>query len=140
MKILSTLAHGIEDYLMVILLLAGPALFGFTDPAAATIFRAVGVVLLLLSLMTRYELGLIKAVPMKAHIAMDAIAALLLIVSPWLFGFNDEPARTWAPFVILGAVILLSGMMTRTDPMVTTLDQDAEAARSARHGRGPSPV
>jgi hypothetical protein len=50
--------------------------------------------------------------PLHTHAAMEPVAALVLIASPWLFGFdNASDAKTIA--IVLGVVGLLSGMATR---------------------------
>jgi uncharacterized membrane protein HdeD (DUF308 family) len=46
------------------------------------------------------------------HAAIEPLAAVLLIVAPWLFGFNDIESCTIAS-VVIGAVMLVSGMITR---------------------------
>jgi hypothetical protein len=46
------------------------------------------------------------------HAAIEPIAAVLLIAGPWLFGFNDVESCTIVS-VVVGAAMLLSGMMTR---------------------------
>jgi hypothetical protein len=51
-------------------------------------------------------------IPLNAHAALEPLAAIVLIASPWIFGFdNVDTAKTLA--IVIGAVMLLSGMMTR---------------------------
>jgi hypothetical protein len=66
-----------------------------------------------LSAMTAYEAGLVRTIPMTAHLAVDAIMGVLLALSPWLFGFTDQ---VWVPFVILGIGELGAAIMTETKP------------------------
>jgi hypothetical protein len=128
MRFISTRTHGVEDYLVVVLLLLAPNIFGFTDvPAAVAVARNVAIVVLLMSLLTRYELGLFKVIPMGFHLAMDVLAGLLLVASPWLFDFADNPANVWAPHVAVGLVVLLSALCTQTVPR---FDADRVSARS----------
>jgi hypothetical protein len=52
-------------------------------------------------------------IPTKTHAGMDYAVGLLLIASPWLFGFADEStAATWVA-VLAGAAML--GLSTVTD-------------------------
>jgi SPW repeat-containing protein len=51
-------------------------------------------------------------VPLRAHQAMEPFAALLLIAAPWIFGFSDNDTATTLS-VIVGVVVLLTGMSTR---------------------------
>jgi uncharacterized membrane protein HdeD (DUF308 family) len=51
-------------------------------------------------------------VQLKTHAMIEPLAAILLIVAPWLIGFNDIESCTIAS-VVVGAVMLLSGMTTR---------------------------
>jgi hypothetical protein len=50
--------------------------------------------------------------PLSAHQAIEPIAALLLIAAPWIFGFSDNDTATTLS-VIIGVVVLLTGMSTR---------------------------
>src|SRR3954464_14248184 len=50
--------------------------------------------------------------PLSAHQAVEPIAALLLIAAPWIFGFSDNDTATTLS-VIIGVVVLLTGMSTR---------------------------
>ena len=50
--------------------------------------------------------------PLRAHQAIEPVAALLLIAAPWIFGFDDNDTATTIS-VIAGVVVLLTGMSTR---------------------------
>lgn len=50
--------------------------------------------------------------PLRAHQAMEPLAALLLIAAPWIFGFSDNDTATTLS-VIVGVVVLVTGMSTR---------------------------
>jgi hypothetical protein len=68
------------------------------------------------SLLTDYELGVVRMIPMPVHLGFDVAAGLLLAVSPWLFGFAD---RVWVPYVVFGLAEIAAGLMTRTVPETT---------------------
>jgi hypothetical protein len=120
MRFLSTRAHGVIDYLTVILFIAAPWLFGFADGTAAQwVPVVIGVVILLSSVLTDYELSLTRMIPMPVHLGLDLLAGLLLAASPWLFGFSD---RVWMPHLLLGAFEVIVSLVTRTVP-----DTDAQA-------------
>jgi len=113
-QIISTKMHGMEDYAMGVLLIAAPYLLGFANYTAAQwVPTVIGVAILGASMLTRYELGVYGLIPMPMHLMLDAGAAILLIASPWLFGFSST---VYLPHVILGLVILASGAMTKTQP------------------------
>ena len=116
MKIISTKTHGILDYLMGVLLIASPWIFGFaTGGAEQWIPIILGAGALVYSMMTNYELGVFRTLSMKTHLNLDLMAGLLLAVSPWLFGFSD---RVIAPHLILGILEIGAALMTRTTPSI----------------------
>ena len=49
--------------------------------------------------------------PTRIHGMLDYLLGALLIASPWLFGFADNPAARWAP-VVLGAGVLVYSAFT----------------------------
>ena len=118
MKIIPTFVHGIGDYLGGIVLLAAPNIFGFADVggAAVLISRILGVIILLQAITTRYELGLVKMLPMRTHLMNDYVASLFLAASPWLFGFNDERSNAWMPHLIVGVAVFLFTLLTQREP------------------------
>ena len=50
--------------------------------------------------------------PLRAHQAIEPIAAILLIAAPWIFGFSDNDTATTLS-VVVGVIVLLTGMSTR---------------------------
>jgi hypothetical protein len=113
-NILSTRTHGMLDYLMGAVLLVAPYVFGFADNGAAQwVPMVLGVGAIAYSLLTRYELGVVKLLPMPVHLVMDAASGLLLAASPWLFGFS---ALVWVPHVVFGLLELGSSLITRAVP------------------------
>jgi hypothetical protein len=107
------------DYPVGLALLFAPNLFGFAEMGGAAVLvpRIIGVITLVQSIFTRYELGVIKAMPMRMHLMNDYIAGVVLAASPWLFGFYD-PAnqRLWVPHLVVGLAILLVTAMTERSP------------------------
>lgn len=110
---ISTKVHGYIDYMMGVLLIASPWLFDFPEGAATTLPIVLGAGTIVYSLMTDYELGLLKVLSMKAHLGIDLMAGILLIAAPWLFGFADE---VFWPFVILGILEVGASLMTQKHP------------------------
>ena len=114
MRFIPTRTHGVVDYLTGALLILAPYLLGFADGTAAQwIPQAVGAALVGASLLTDYELGVVRMIPMPVHLFLDVVAGALLAVSPWLFGFAD---RVLWPHLILGLLEVGAGLMTRTTP------------------------
>lgn len=115
MRIISTKTHGVLDYLTAAALLAAPKMLGLEDvPPAARALRMAGGGATAYSLLTDYELGLAKVLPMPAHLALDAASGALLASSPWLFGFAQNGARYWLPHVLVGAQEILAAATTKT--------------------------
>ncbi|HEX8279925.1 MAG TPA: SPW repeat protein [Chthoniobacterales bacterium] len=122
MKIIPSFVHGIFDYIGGIALLAAPNIFGFADVGGAAVMipRILGVIILIQSICTNYELGLLKVLPMKMHVMNDLIASAFLAVSPWLFGFADEKTNAWMPHLVVGIAVFVLSLMTQTEPRMRT--------------------
>jgi len=115
MRVISTKTHGAIDYLTGAGLLAAPALLGISDvPAAARVLRAAGLAATAYSLLTEYEFGLVRVIPMPAHLAMDAASGALMAASPWLFGFAGRGARYRWPHVVMGLSEVLAALTSKT--------------------------
>ena len=115
MRIISTKTHGVLDYLTGTTLLAAPKLLGLEDePSAARVLRLAGGGATAYSLLTDYELGAIRLLPMSVHLALNAASGVLLASSPWLFGFAKGGTRYWLPHALVGATEILAAATTKT--------------------------
>jgi hypothetical protein len=108
---INTRLHGILDYVVGIVLIGAPFLLGFANGGPEMwVPIIVGASALVYSLMTRYELGVVKIIPMPVHLLLDAMSGVLLAASPWLFGFADQ---IWIPHVLFGLLEIGAAAMTQ---------------------------
>ncbi|MCE3258769.1 MAG: hypothetical protein K0S12_410 [Bacteroidetes bacterium] len=118
MRIINTKVHGVLDYLMSVVLIASPWIFGFANGTLAQhVPMVLGAIMLLMSICTNYELGLVKALSMRMHLTADFVSGLLLAVSPWLFDFYEE---VYLPHLILGLAEIGASLMTEQTPYTHT--------------------
>ena len=114
MRFIPTKFHAPLDYIVGVVLIAGPWIFRYSDSSAATAISIVlGSGLIAYSLFTNYELGLWKVAPMAVHNLIDIVAGALLAAAPWLFGFAHEGANFWVPFVVIGVAAIFLGLTTK---------------------------
>jgi hypothetical protein len=114
MRVIGTKTHGYLDYIVGILLIAAPWLFGFYAGGAETWVPVIlGASTIMYSLLTDYELGIARTISMRTHLVLDMLSGLLLLISPWLFGFADH---IWEPHVIVGIIEIGAAMMTQKVP------------------------
>ena len=113
MKPINPTTHGYLDYGIGALLLASPWLLGFNELSymATMTMVALGVIVLALSIITDYPLGLLKAVPFRIHGILETAGALGLVASPWLFGYTEASNATIFA-VAIGLVYLAVIAMT----------------------------
>jgi hypothetical protein len=112
-KPVSTRAQGALDYTTIGFALLFPRLFG----ARKSVKRAVTCVALTklsYALMTRQEYSPVKAVPMKAHLGMDAVGGLGLCAIP--FVFREKSRLVTACCVGMGLFDILIAPFVETTP------------------------
>ena len=88
--------HGALDYLTGSMLVGASQLPVLRGRFAGRALAAAGAGHLAYSALTDYELGLVKLLPYKAHLALDAAGALGLAAAPWLAG-RGHPIDRWVP-------------------------------------------
>lgn len=111
-KPISPKLHGVIDYLAVPLLLAAGPLFGFNGLPAETTSTLAGIVLVVAAF-TAYPPGLVKMIPMRVHLVIDAVLGIGMIASPFVLHFSSD-ARACYFFVGFGIVVLLLMLLTET--------------------------
>jgi hypothetical protein len=105
--------HGVTDYSVgATLLTVFPRLAGITGTESASQIRSAGAMHAGYSMLTDYPLGLVKLVPFKVHLALDAAGALALAATPFVTGQWRAGRRHWLPHVGLALFELSSLVMT----------------------------
>ena len=104
--------HGLIEYVAGALFIAAPFLFTFDSGTATAVSIVAGVLVLVVAASTDMSTGLIKSIPVQAHVVLDYALALLLIASPFVFGFSGDGTAT-AFFIVLGVAHLLITIATR---------------------------
>lgn len=89
-------------------------LLGFYRGGAETWVPVVlGIMALIYSLVTDYELGAVKMLSMKTHLALDLLSGIALAISPWIFNFDDF---VYLPHLVLGIFEVIAALVTRQTP------------------------
>lgn len=115
-EVIPTRVHGVVDYATSGALLAAPELFRLKDVRASALApRLAGAAASTYSAFTDYELGVVKALPMKAHLALDAAGGALLAASPWVLGYRRHGLRHWLPHTLVGLSEVAVALTSQAD-------------------------
>src|ERR671914_1535333 len=90
--------HGLVEYGVGALFIAAPFVLAFDSDTATAVAIVAGVVVLIVAASTAMSTGLIKSIPVQAHVVLDYILAIVLIAAPFVLGFSDDGTAT--PFFI----------------------------------------
>ncbi len=116
-KPISRQQHGLSDYSYIPLVALSPELAGFADEEkAANLARILSGNILLSSLFTRAEWGLVKVIPFKMHLAADTAVGAFALAAPWLFGFAHN-TRARDAFLVAGAFGMMAGLLSEPEEM-----------------------
>jgi len=128
---IDSILHGATDYTVgATLMTVFPRLVGIGRTRAARQIRIAGAVHAGYSTLTDYPLGIVKAIPYRAHLAIDAIGALALAATPFVTGQFLKGRDQWVPHVALCAFELTS--LALSDPTGRgDYKADVEAVRRA---------
>jgi hypothetical protein len=145
LRFIPTSVHGAIDHVVGPTLVVAPTLLrlGRTSPEGITA-RAVGGVEAIYSNLTDYEMSLKNVVPMKVHLALDAVGGATLALVPQLTGARQRGKKHWLPHLAIGALEVGMAVLTKTEPpkakptraakvgqLVATAKRAKEATRSA---------
>src|SRR5579864_770152 len=86
-KLLPAWFHALADYAVGGLLIVVAIAVGGSAGAVGTGI-VVGATILVVSMLTRYPLGVVKVLPFPVHSGGDYLAAALLLVAPWALNFS----------------------------------------------------
>ena len=111
---ISRLAHGILDYFFGVLIASSPWLFGFTNQhLAPQIAVVLGVIVIVYSFVTDYEVGVLRFMPFSGNIFFDLAVGVALAGSPIHFAMGGKAGLV---FVILGLLQMAMALLTRRPP------------------------
>jgi hypothetical protein len=114
LRFIPTWVHGIFDYFIGIFPLTSPDILNlYGSERIEWLPRHFGAPILFLALITRYELGLFKVLPMRSHLWADYVFGLLLAIWPWVSGFDRA---LWFPHLLSGVAVFLVALFTRPEP------------------------
>ena len=110
-KLLPAWFHAAADYgVGALLIIVALAVGGSTGAVATGV--AVGAVVLVVSMLTRYPLGVLKVLPFTVHSAGDYLAAALLIAAPFALNFTTSDPGLSIFYVLGGVAVLAVSLIT----------------------------
>jgi len=128
--------HGVVDYMAgATLTTVFPRLAGVSGTPAGRQIRTAGAIHAGYSLLTDYPLGAVKLIPYQAHLALDALGAAALALTPFVTGQYRQGRSQWLPHVALAAFEFAS--LAMSDPTGKgDYHGDVEAVRRANTWNG----
>jgi len=128
---MSTKTHGLVDYIVGGGITLLPQLLRCGKPAAR-VLEGAGIGAAVYSMLTNYERGLVKVLPMEAHLALDAMSGAALIGAAAML--KDERPDVRLTIAAVGAFELAAAAMTSTETRDT--DAPSVADRLAQYVTG----
>ncbi|WP_046246927.1 SPW repeat domain-containing protein [Hymenobacter terrenus] len=111
MKAISPTLHGVLDYGTCAFFALAPSLFNLQG-TYATVCYVLAAGYLVISLLTNMPLGAMRVIPFPVHGKLELVSGLVLIASPWLFGFANDNETARNLFAGAGIVFLLVYFLT----------------------------
>jgi len=110
-KLIPAWVHGVADFGSAFFLIAVALIVGGSAGAVGT-GVAVGLTLIVVSLLTDYPLGVVRVIPFVVHSAGDYLGALLLIAAPFVVGFRESDGGLAAVYVAAGVALIAVSLLT----------------------------
>jgi hypothetical protein len=110
-RLLPAWLHAVADYAVGALLIIVSLAVGGSAGAVAT-GVVVGATVLVVSMLTRYPLGVAKVLPFTVHSAGDYLAAALLLVAPFALHFNHGDRGLSIYYIVNGLAVLAVSLIT----------------------------
>ena len=102
------------DYLYGAVLIALPWALGFSQYSGALwVMFMLGIITIIFSLLTRYEMGYVGLISMRKHLWFDLLMGIFLLASPWLLGFASH---VYMPHVVMGGISVVVALISSPSP------------------------
>jgi hypothetical protein len=137
LQVIPTRVHGAIDQVVGPALVIAPTLLrlGRTSPEGITA-RAVGGVQSAYSNVTDYETSIKKLVPLKYHLALDAVGGAALAIVPQLTGARRRGKKHWLPHLAIGAMEIGVAALTKTEAPKASNGRRAKIAKLVSSAKG----
>jgi hypothetical protein len=109
--------HGMLDYPLAAILIAGPLVLDFDYTAATVIALVFGAGATVLAVATAWSTSIVKIIPPLLHGYADTVVTLALIVLPFAVGFSDHTSAL-VFYVVVGGAGLAATLATRFESPV----------------------
>jgi hypothetical protein len=83
MRFIPTIAHGLAHYVVGLIVIALPSYLGCTANARI-VFVTLGLAVIIYSLMTDYELSLVRILRIRFHLLLDFLFGVAMLLAPTL--------------------------------------------------------
>ena len=124
MRIIPTWLHGVLDYVSGFTLILLPRMLGWS-PTVTTILTGLGIATLLFSALTRYELGIMRWIPMGIHLVLDLLSAGFLFVAGMSLQNISDAERMF--LFGFGIFEVIAVVLSRTQPNLSQSKADRGA-------------
>lgn len=109
MRFVPTVVHGAADYIVGLLLACLPVFLGWSA-AGRYAFIALGVLVILYSACTDYELGIYRFLRIRFHLLLDGILGVALLLAPRALRLPEDHHTL---IYVIGVLALLLAVTTR---------------------------
>lgn len=125
-RVIPTKTHGIVDYLIAVMLIALPWLCNVwpVSMSLAVLPIVAGIILLIYSICTYYEVGIFKLMGMWTHVTLDAVLGMIIMALPLFYGMIGLRLLLWVPYLAIGLVMVISSIISKTAPAGTITPAD----------------
>ena len=113
MGMMSTKTHGILDFLSAGFLFMLPRAMRWRG-RVGTLLTAMSFMTVAYSLLTRYEFGIVKVLPMKTHLIIDTASGIMLMFAPKALRIRNPLVIT--ALVGSGLFEVAAASMTESEP------------------------
>ena len=134
-QFITTRLHGYLDYLTAALLPILPRALR-ADTPVTRLCDATACVTSAYSTLTDYELGIVKVLPMKTHLTLDAVGGAAWLTAAVVM--NDESRAVRGTMAGVGLFFLATALCTRTGPATRRMARTT-ASPIARYARETGP-
>ena len=108
MKLISTKAHGVLDYVTVAIFALAPSVLDLTG-LPMLLSYTLALVHLLMTVLTDFSMGMFKVIPLKLHGYVEHTVGIVIPVLPFVLGFEGE---AFYFYLITGVSILVVGLVS----------------------------